>query len=99
MLIERNFCVLFLGQCQCNPGFGDIDCSIDITMPPTISGVVGGQLCDVRESEDGERCKRIVLFGENFQSNDSLACHYFSEVSQGDLFWFPLFVYFYFILT
>lgn len=91
-------CVLFLGQCQCNPGFGDIDCSIDITMPPTISGVVRGQLCDVRESEDGEGCKRMVLFGENFQSNDSLACHYFNGVSQGDLFWFPLFVYFYFIL-
>lgn len=75
------FCVLFLGQCQCNLGFGDIDCLVDIIILFIIFGVIGGQFCDVRESEDGEECKRIILFGENFQSNDFLVCYYFNGVS------------------
>ncbi|XP_052268670.1 uncharacterized protein LOC127870050 [Dreissena polymorpha] len=57
------------GTCQCNSGFGAVDCSIDLKKPPIISGILDEGLCDQNNTD----CSQIVVFGGEFTSSN-LTC-------------------------
>ena len=60
---------VFSGTCQCNSGFGAVDCSIDLKKPPIISGILDHGLCDQNKTD----CSKIVVFGGEFTSSN-LTC-------------------------
>lgn len=47
--------------CKCDPGYGNKDCSVDLSDPPVVKGVVGDGICikgnkqceDIRITTDG----------------------------------------------
>jgi hypothetical protein len=50
----------FSGVCKCNDGFGNSDCSVQITKKPTFMGVEPDATCDMRK----RNCSAIALVGE-----------------------------------
>ena len=39
-------CCHLTGECVCEPGYGDVDCSVLIHDPIAIAGLLDGGLCD-----------------------------------------------------
>jgi len=58
------------GECICDEGAGLSDCSIDLTLPPTLSGLWNGGLCD-KITED---CTKTYIFGGAFVDSMNLIC-------------------------
>ncbi|XP_064632393.1 uncharacterized protein LOC135490806 [Lineus longissimus] len=57
------------GVCICDQDYHGSDCSIKITTPPVVIGIVDGGLCPI-----GKICKGIVIIGEKFLEVDTLVC-------------------------
>ncbi|GFN75653.1 von Willebrand factor d and egf domain-containing protein, partial [Plakobranchus ocellatus] len=59
----RGVCLSF-SVCLCSPGFAGFDCSIDLTVPPSLVEIVGGPLCDTRQDDSG--CTSVTVLGYPF---------------------------------
>ncbi|XP_062608125.1 von Willebrand factor D and EGF domain-containing protein-like, partial [Saccostrea cucullata] len=59
------------GSCFCDNGFGGSDCSFDKTIPPNITEVLVGELCD----KSTEVCNSITFFGKYFVENTNSTCY------------------------
>ncbi|XP_077864901.1 von Willebrand factor D and EGF domain-containing protein-like [Saccoglossus kowalevskii] len=59
------------GLCECAPGYGSTDCSVDLAEAPEVFIAHNGGLCDVSE----EPCLVINIQGSNFVESDDLTCH------------------------
>lgn len=53
-------------MCDCNSGFGASDCSLDINLPPALTGLLDDGLCD----ESLEECSHVFVFGYPFVGNN-----------------------------
>ncbi|KAK3592180.1 hypothetical protein CHS0354_024854, partial [Potamilus streckersoni] len=58
------------GTCTCNAGFGDVDCSVDLSQPPNIDSIPDRGLCDLQKRP----CRKTSVLGMNFVKSDSLSC-------------------------
>ena len=58
------------GKCICSTSFYDIDCGLDIRVPPTISGIPDVGLCDLTERE----CAQTSVLGFGFVETPALSC-------------------------
>ena len=58
------------GVCQCQTGFAAMDCSIDLTAPPVVTGLARDGQCDVETRE----CLAIPIYGTNFLETNNLTC-------------------------
>ncbi|XP_070562282.1 von Willebrand factor D and EGF domain-containing protein-like [Ptychodera flava] len=66
------------GVCQCNEGYGDVDCS-DLSKPPiiwSINGAYERYACNGAE----EDCRSVSIIGNNFLNSPSLTCHFSQEL-------------------
>ncbi|KAL3870469.1 hypothetical protein ACJMK2_038524, partial [Sinanodonta woodiana] len=68
MCNKRGLCVN--GSCICDAGYGSYDCSLDLSEPPDIFGLLDGGLCDERHLE----CKEAFVYGEIFAEGENLTC-------------------------
>ena len=59
------------GTCQCNSGFTDPDCSIDLSQPPIMRGIPDRGLCDLNQ----RLCGKTSVLGDNFAETSALSCH------------------------
>ncbi|KAK7469526.1 hypothetical protein BaRGS_00036472, partial [Batillaria attramentaria] len=58
------------GACDCEDGFGDEDCSVDLNQPPDVFGPGDRGLCDRKNSD----CTLIYITGVNFLNSADLTC-------------------------
>jgi hypothetical protein len=58
------------GKCICPPGIGGSDCSVDMTMPVTITSLLDDGVCDTRQSD----CSRTFIYGGAFVDSETLLC-------------------------
>ncbi|XP_059159141.1 uncharacterized protein LOC131943151 [Physella acuta] len=68
------------GVCQCSDGFGGVDCSINLKIPPTILSVLPKLSCEVKS----ENCQVLTVIGGPFVDSGDLTCvfeqiNYFGE--------------------
>ncbi|XP_070562375.1 von Willebrand factor D and EGF domain-containing protein-like [Ptychodera flava] len=66
------------GVCQCNEGYGDVDCS-DLSKPPiiwSINGAYERYACNGAE----EDCRSVSIIGNNFLNSPFLTCHFSQEL-------------------
>ncbi|KAL3871227.1 hypothetical protein ACJMK2_039235 [Sinanodonta woodiana] len=68
MCNKRGLCVN--GTCICDAGYGSYDCSLDLSEPPDIFGLLDDGLCDERHLE----CKDAFVYGEIFAEGENLTC-------------------------
>ena len=61
------------GVCHCEDGYAGADCSIDITIAPTLTVMVEDVLCDVRWGN--EMCNTVTIEGSGFFKSMQLSCH------------------------
>lgn len=66
-----SFCIVFVGQCTCEYGFGGSDCSFDVLSPPTITRLSGDGVCD----KSSESCDEITVYGHYFLEDMGTTCH------------------------
>ncbi|KAL3871219.1 hypothetical protein ACJMK2_039227, partial [Sinanodonta woodiana] len=66
MCNKRGLCVN--GSCICDAGYGSYDCSLDLSEPPDIFGLLDGGLCDERRQD----CKEAFVYGELFAEGENL---------------------------
>ena len=59
-----------LGQCECDPGFGDVDCSVRLSDPPVMLGIPDSGLCDLTL----RNCEKTSVFGDDFVQSKQLLC-------------------------
>ncbi|XP_070564883.1 von Willebrand factor D and EGF domain-containing protein-like [Ptychodera flava] len=59
------------GQCVCDDGFAGTDCSVDLSVEPTVYMAHKNGLCDVKTDD----CTYVSVFGDNFAESDQLTCH------------------------
>ncbi|XP_052262075.1 uncharacterized protein LOC127865958 isoform X2 [Dreissena polymorpha] len=57
------------GTCHCLNGYGSVDCSLDLTKAPIITGILNEGLCDKNHTD----CSRIFVFGGEF-TDTNLTC-------------------------
>ncbi|CAG5135635.1 unnamed protein product, partial [Candidula unifasciata] len=67
---NRGVCSGF--SCSCRDPYLGFDCSIDWTKPPALTGILGGNICDIQLDDGG--CKKITLTGYPF-AKGHLKCH------------------------
>ncbi|GFR90472.1 von Willebrand factor D and EGF domain-containing protein, partial [Elysia marginata] len=58
------------GLCQCEEGFGGVDCSVDLTAVPQLNLLLPQLPCNV----DSEDCTAITIIGGPFVKSDDLVC-------------------------
>lgn len=61
--------------CTCNANFLGIDCSVSITNPPIITGIVGlksGEKTWCDKSKAG--CNSFILYGHEIEQSGRLTC-------------------------
>ena len=59
------------GTCVCNSGFISADCSINATKGPTVTSIVNGVFCDIRNQRD---CSKVRVIGSDFIDSKDLSC-------------------------
>ena len=60
------------GECRCYVNFAGPDCSVDLRVPPVITGVDFEGLCDVNE----DACAAISLSGGTFVNKPNTTCRF-----------------------
>lgn len=58
------------GTCECDPGFGGADCSVNTTVAPDVWFLENAGLCDLSD----RRCNEVAVFGATFILSDNLKC-------------------------
>ncbi|RUS80662.1 hypothetical protein EGW08_011566, partial [Elysia chlorotica] len=58
------------GLCQCEKGFGGVDCSVDLTAVPALNLLLPALPCNV----DDDDCNTITIVGGPFVESGDLAC-------------------------
>ena len=59
------------GSCVCDPDWYSSDCSVTSRLPPSTGGIPASGLCDTRYM----KCKRVIVYGDNFVPTPNLTCH------------------------
>lgn len=57
------------GVCQCDGGFSGADCSVNLSVPPTLLYIAGGPVCDTQQGPCGGE---LIIVGTGF--TNSLVC-------------------------
>ncbi|XP_069141427.1 von Willebrand factor D and EGF domain-containing protein-like isoform X2 [Argopecten irradians] len=58
------------GTCDCQGGFGGIDCSIDLSIPPYFEELLDNGMCDKQDWE----CDVAMVTGDDFIAEGNLRC-------------------------
>ncbi|KAK3607800.1 hypothetical protein CHS0354_031301 [Potamilus streckersoni] len=58
------------GKCVCEGSFGDVDCSVDLRVPPMVYGIPERGVCDLQRKE----CENVSVLGDNFVESGKLSC-------------------------
>ncbi|KAK3593671.1 hypothetical protein CHS0354_013567 [Potamilus streckersoni] len=58
------------GTCICDSGYGAADCSLDLSQPPELFGLLDNGLCDEHHVE----CDQAFVYGEIFAEGENLTC-------------------------
>ena len=66
----NNFFITTVGVCECDEGYTEDDCSVNIRKPPDVFGISEESLCDIIKRP----CSSVSLFGTGFYHSDSVLC-------------------------
>ncbi|KAK3592573.1 hypothetical protein CHS0354_018840 [Potamilus streckersoni] len=58
------------GTCSCQKGYGDVDCSVDLSQPPITFGIPDRGICDLQKRP----CRKTSVLGQHFIESKSLMC-------------------------
>ncbi|KAL5006713.1 hypothetical protein ScPMuIL_015519 [Solemya velum] len=69
------------GSCVCDEGYGNGDCTIDVTEPPLTDDIFNDGLCDTHDTD----CSEVSLHGANYIDSQNLTCRIsiFERTSSG----------------
>ncbi|XP_069103866.1 uncharacterized protein [Argopecten irradians] len=68
------------GECVCKEGFASDDCSFDLSMPLTLSGLRNGDLCDLKNG-----CDAISIQGHQFPYGRDYTCQFTGQMTLTNL--------------
>lgn len=59
------------GECHCFENYGDVDCSVDLNIPPEVHGLLDDGLCDEKDL----KCSDAYIFAYPIIDSSDLKCH------------------------
>jgi len=69
---DNSFFFLYSGVCRCRKGYSGADCSVNLSVPPKVTGLGFKSTCDIRT----KACSEVIVWGERFAEENSIKCHF-----------------------